>query len=47
MEEKVRSLYERYVDACAMCSKLDCETCTLKEVIEDLTEILEYNKATK
>lgn len=40
MEEKIKDLYERYVDACAMCTELECETCTLKMCIEDLAEIL-------
>lgn len=46
MEEKVNDLYERYVDACAMCTTLNCENCTLGTVIEDLAEILGKNKPT-
>ena len=41
MEEKVKDLYERYVDACAMCTQLDCGNCILGGVIKDLAEILE------
>lgn len=40
MEEKVKDLYEQYVDSCSMCSTLNCEDCILKGVIEDLAEIL-------
>ena len=47
MEEKVKALYERYVDACAMCTTVDClecEDCKLGMIIEDLAEILGIKK---
>lgn len=44
MEEKVKALYERYVDACAMCTMDGCDKCDLKMCIEDLAEILGIKK---
>lgn len=40
MEEKVKELYKRYIDACAMCSKYNCDVCYLDMFIKDLEEIL-------
>lgn len=44
MEEKVKELYEKYVDACAMCTDLECDNCALKTMIDDLAEILEIKQ---
>ena len=41
MEDELKDLYESYVDACAMCTKLECDSCDLRTIIDDLAEILE------
>lgn len=43
MEDKIRDLLARYVDACGMCTKSECDVCTLNMTIEDLEEILNVN----
>ena len=44
MEDEVKELYEKYVDACAMCTDLECDSCDLRTIIDDLAEILENTK---
>lgn len=44
MEEKVRELYERYSDACCMCTKLECDNCWLNVMLIELEEILGIHK---
>ena len=41
LEDELKDLYERYVDACAMCTDLECDNCALRTIIDDLAEILE------
>lgn len=43
MEEKIKDLLTRYVDACNICTTCNCDECTLNMVIEDLKEII-HNK---
>lgn len=40
MEDELKDLYESYVDACSMCTHLECDNCYLRMVIDDLEEIL-------
>lgn len=42
-ERKVKYLYEKYVDACSLCTTFNCDNCDkcyLSIVIKDLEEIL-------
>lgn len=38
IERAVRDLYDSYVDACAMCTTLECNDCMVQNFIHELEE---------
>jgi len=41
--DKIENLRIQYVDACNMCTKMECDVCSISNIIEDLEQLKEQN----